>query len=91
MKIDIRKEHYNRLLKRKEIMFSIDHIEEATPSMAAVQQLLAKQLGAGVDKTEIKEIQTLSGSPESECTAFLWEEKTVKDMSIKEEKKEGNE
>ncbi len=90
MKIDIRKEHYNRLLKRKEISAYIDHIEESTPSMASVQQLLAKQMGASVDKMEIKEIQTSRGSAESICNAFLWEDKMIKDLS-KEEKKEGNE
>ena len=84
MKLEVRKESYNRLLKRKEVDVFIDHTAESTPSMAAVQELLAREIGAESEKTEIKEIFTARGSPWSNCLAFVWDEKVI----VKEEKSE---
>ena len=88
MKLDVTSDNYNRLLKRREIDLSIDHIEESTPSMAQMQQLVASQMGAATTNTEIKEVMTQKGAAFSTCRAFVWDEKSVKDLSAKEEKKE---
>jgi ribosomal protein S24E len=77
MKLEVRNENYNRLLKRKEVDIFIDHTAESTPSMAVVQELLARQIGSEADKTEIKEIFTARGSPWSNCLAFVWDEKVI--------------
>ncbi len=91
MKLEVRNETYNRFMKRKEIDIVIEHPEESTPSMAQVQHLIAKHLNTSIEKTEIKTIYTSKGSPYSLCTAFVWDNKTVKDHAKKEEKKEGAE
>ncbi len=91
MKIEVKEEKQNRFLKRKELEVIIEHPEEATPSMVSVQQLLAKQLGSAADKTEIKEVHTAPGSTKSKCLVFVWDEKTVKDLSKKEVKEEASE
>ena len=88
MKVDVKDEKYNKFLKRKELDLIIEHPEEATPSMAAIQQLLAKQINTEVEKTEIVEVHTAPGSTESKCLVYVWDEKTVKDLSKKEEVKE---
>jgi ribosomal protein S24E len=76
-------------LKRKEIDAVIEHPEEATPSMAQVQHLIAKHLNTSAERTEIKTIHTSKGTPYSLCTAFIWDSKTVKDHA-KKETKEGS-
>lgn len=86
MKLEIKSEDYNRFMKRKELNVVIEHPEEATPSMSQVQHLIAKHLDTKVDKTEIITIQTSKGTPYSVCTAFVWDHKTVKDHSKKEDK-----
>lgn len=86
MKIEIKNEKYNRFLKRKELGLDIDHPEETTPSAAAIQQLVAKQFNSDVDKTEVREIFSALGSPTSKSVVFVWDEKTVKDLSKKEGK-----
>ena len=91
MKIEVKGENYNRLMKRRELDVFIDHIEESTPAMAAVQQLLAKQIGVAAVNTEIKKVMTSKGLSVSACRAFVWDEKTVADLSapvVKEEKSE---
>ncbi|KHO47791.1 MAG: seg [archaeon GW2011_AR5] len=85
MKVDIKSENYNKFLKRKELEVTIEHPEEATPSTAALQQVVAKQTGAPADKTEIKEIFSALGAATSKGLVFVWDEKTVKDLSKKEE------
>ena len=86
MKVEIKEENYNRFLKRKELDIEIEHPEEATPSTAALQQLVARQASAPVDKTEVKEIFSAIGAATSKGIVFVWDEKTVKDLSKKEEK-----
>lgn len=87
MRLEIKNEKYNRFLKRKELDILIEHPEEATPSTASVQQLLAEQAGSQTEKTEIKEIISDKGAPMSRCLAYVWDEKTVKDLQ--RETKEG--
>ena len=91
MRLEIKNENYNRFLKRKEMNVDIEHPEESTPSMASVQQLIAKQANIEVEKTEIKEIITSLGVPTSKCLVFVWDEKKVKDLSKKDEKTESGE
>lgn len=85
MRLEIKSENYNRFLKRKELDVEIEHPEEATPSTAAIQQTVAKQSNSQVEKTEVKEIFSVLGAPISKGLVFVWDEKTVKDLSKKEE------
>lgn len=88
MRIETKSENYNKFLKRKELYLDIIHPEESTPAMAAVQQYIAKEKNAPAEKTEIKEIISARGSPTSKCIVFIWDDKTVKDLSKKEEPKD---
>jgi len=88
MKTDILQEKYNIFLKRKELLIDIDNTEEPTPSKAALQQLIAKQLNADVGHIEILDIMPKTGMPKAAARIFLWDEKRVEDLSkLKEEKK----
>jgi len=89
--LNIVSEKHNPFLKRKEIMLSIEHSAESTPSKAAVQELLAKQLSADKEKIEIIDIISETGLPRSRLFVYLWEEvpvRKVKKAAEKEEKAE---
>ncbi len=88
MRMEIKNENYNRFLKRKEIEIYLEHPEEATPSIAAVSEIVAKQTSSEPDKIEIKEIMTSRGSSESNGIVFVWDEKIPKKETKTEPKKE---
>lgn len=88
MRMEIKNENYNRFLKRKEIEIYLEHPEEATPSIAAVSEIVAKQTSSEPDKIEIKEIMTSRGSSESNGIVFVWDEKIPKKRD-KDRTKEG--
>jgi len=87
MRLEVKGENYNRLMKRRELDLLIDHTEEPTPATDAVQQLLAKQIDVPADKTDIREIMTSKGLSMSSCRVFIWDEKTIS-KAVKEEKSE---
>lgn len=88
MKLEVKNEKYNRFLKRKELELIIEHPEEATPSNAALQQMISKHADSDAEKIEIKSVISSHGSPTSTCLVFVWDEKTIKNMP-KEKKEEG--
>lgn len=89
MKTEVLSEKSNPFLKRKEIVVEIENPEEATPSKAAVQQLLAKTLSKDAECVEIIDIFQGKGVSKAKARINLWDEKKVKDLSKKEEQKEG--
>ncbi|MEM7819321.1 MAG: hypothetical protein QXD48_00650 [Candidatus Aenigmatarchaeota archaeon] len=88
MKVKIVERKNNPYLKRDELVIEIDHTGECTPSKAALQQWLSKELGKDVEKIDIRNIFSSKGSPISRSHVFLWEENKVNDLSkvVKEEK-----
>lgn len=90
MKTNIANEKENPLMKRKELMVSVDHASEATPSKAAIQQALAKDLSKELEFIEVKDIFSGNGEANSKAKVFIWEEKKAPDYSkvvkVKKEK-----
>jgi small subunit ribosomal protein S24e len=91
MKLSVTNERDNPLLKRKELQIEIDHDASATPSKAAVQQLIAKEFNKAVENVDIRNIFSGSGISSSKANVFLWEEKKVEDLSKAVKKKETKE
>ncbi len=87
MKIDVISEKTNPYMKRKEMNARIEHSKESSPSKAAVQAIVAKQLKVDVERVEIVNIQSEVGMPASQSRIYVWQEKKVKDLSKNEEKK----
>ncbi|QQG39801.1 MAG: hypothetical protein HYS81_00050 [Candidatus Aenigmatarchaeota archaeon] len=79
MAIDLKvvSERANELFNRKELVVSIDHPGEATPSNATVQQLIAKLVGADAELTEVCEVRSLHGAASSRVRALVWREKKI--------------
>ncbi len=88
MKTEIAKEKYNPFMKRKELVVGIENPEEPTPQKAALQQLLAKEIGKEVEHIEVYDIMPENGMPKATAHVFIWDEKKAKDLSKKEEKPE---
>lgn len=89
MKVSIFSEKDNPYMKRKEVVSLVEHPVAATPSRAALQQVLAREWGAKPEQIDIKGIFTRVGRQASRVRVHVWYEPKVPDLSkqLKEEKK----
>ncbi|MEM7813907.1 MAG: hypothetical protein QW548_03350 [Candidatus Aenigmatarchaeota archaeon] len=89
MKVSIFSEKDNPFMKRKEVVALVEHGSEATPSRAAVQQILAREWGIKPEQVDVKGIFTRVGKQASRVKVHVWSEPKVPDLSKqpKEEKK----
>ena len=88
MKTTIKDQKDNPFLKRKEMLVEIDHSSSPTPSKAALQQLIAKELKETAEKVDVRSIYSGQGLAKANAKIFVWHDKKVKDLSKKEEPKE---
>lgn len=90
MKIKIEQEKENPFLGRKEIKIYIDHTGDKTPTKAALQAFLSKELKAQQDKIQIRKIFSIRGKGSSVALVNVWKDKVVGIEKPKEkpEKKE---
>ena len=97
MKISITNEKQNPFLKRKELNIYIEHEGEATPSGAALEIMIEKELAHPREKIYIQHIFSETGRTASKASVFVWDEKKpekkakrgeAKKEEAKQEKKE---
>jgi ribosomal protein S24E len=88
LKLNIKEEKSNPLLKRIELRLDIDYEGGATPSKAEIQEEIAKLKGAGPEKVEVINIFSDTGNTKGNSFVYLWEEKTVDILKKKEAPKE---
>ncbi|MEM5778421.1 MAG: hypothetical protein QXK49_02225 [Candidatus Aenigmatarchaeota archaeon] len=88
MKVQILTEKENPLLKRKEIILTIDYDGGATPSKAELQKMAAEQLKANIENVEIAKILSEIGIPRGKAWVRIWQEKKVPTYSEAKKAKE---
>jgi len=88
MKIEIKEEKENPFLRRKEFIVEVDHKDETTPSKAALQQYLVKELKKEAEYIDIRNIFSYSGMSKSKAKVFVLEEKKAQNLSKSETKEE---
>ena len=89
MKLAIKNEKNNPYLRRKELEVGIDHTSESTPSKAAIQQLLSKELRKEIEHIDIRDIFSGKGIANAKARVFVWEEPKAQDLSKVVKKKSG--
>jgi len=89
MKIEIVSEKENPFLGRKELIVKVSHEAEPTPTKAALQQIMSKELKVEPTRVEIRGIFSKKGIGQSEAKVKVWKEPKVKDLE--KEKKESDE
>ena len=62
MKMEITEKKENKILKRTEVRFTIDHKGESTPSKGAVIEEIAKKLSAKKDQIVLNNIDSVYGN-----------------------------
>lgn len=63
MEIKITQQKYNPLLKRKEIIFEVDHTKtKGTPARLEIRETLAEMLKSSLDVVYVKRIETKTGT-----------------------------
>ncbi len=88
MDIQIISEKENPLLKRKEILASIDYQGGSTPSKADLQKTLAEHFNANIDNVEISKIISEVGLSKGRVWIKIWQEKKIPIYAeLKKEKK----
>lgn len=74
MKGKVVSEEYNPLLKRKEVMFEIEHEQTAgTPPRFEVRKALAKLLKTDLDVVYVKRVETKTGTMTAVGIANVYE------------------
>ncbi len=86
IEMNILQEYDNKLLKRKDLLLSIDHTGQPTPKKAELEEKIAEKFKVEKDKVEIIYIFSEKGKAASKVKVKIWE-KPIK----KEEKKENAE
>jgi ribosomal protein S24E len=91
MRFKIIEEKENPVLKRKEMIASIDYQQGSTPSKADLQKAISEQLNANIENIEINKILSDVGRPIGMAWIKVWSEKKVpiyktKKAETKEEK-----
>ena len=88
MDIQLISEKENPLLKRREVLASIDYQGSATTSKAELQKLLADQFKVNIDSIEISKILSENGLSKGKAWIKIWHDKKVQIYSeIKKEEK----
>jgi len=88
MDIQVISEKENLLLKRREVLASIDYQGGSTPSKADMQKTLADHFKVNVDNLEISKIISDVGMPKGKAWIKIWQEKKVPIYAeLKKEKK----
>jgi ribosomal protein S24E len=77
VKFNVIEEKENPLLKRKELLLSIDYEGGSTPSKAEMQKILAEQLNANIENLEISKVLSEIGLTRGKAWVKIWEEKKI--------------
>jgi ribosomal protein S24E len=97
MRINVLVEKENPLLKRKEIIVSLEYDGKGCVSKADLQKMASEEFKANIESVEISKILSEVGMPRGKAWIKLWQEKKVpiyseqkkeKAQKPKEEKKE---
>lgn len=92
MQFNVIEEKQNPLLKRKELLVSVDYEGKSTPSKAELQKALSKQFNANMENLEISKVLSETGLSRGKAWVKIWEEKKVPIYSeIKKTKKQPDE
>ena len=75
MKTEIISENDNRLLKRKELMLSINYENSATPSKEQLKSVVAELKGVPAENIEIRNIFSEVGHAMGKAMVFVWDGK----------------
>lgn len=78
MKLEIKDKIVNKLLKRTEVRFEVDHKGEATPTRIALKAALASKIGCAPEVIVVNKFKTVFGKGFSKGVAHQY--KTEKDM-----------
>ena len=77
MRLKIIEEKENPVLKRREIVASLDYEQGSTPSKADLQKALSEQLNVGMENIEVSKILSENGMSIGMAWVKVWAEKKV--------------
>jgi small subunit ribosomal protein S24e len=81
MNMKVIEEKENPLLKRKEVIFSLEYDGKATVSKAELQKMVSEEMKTALDSVEISKILSEVGTPRGKAWVKIWKEKKVPNYS----------
>jgi ribosomal protein S24E len=89
MRMQLISERQNPLLKRNEVMVSLDYDGKSTVSKAELQKMISEDLKAALDSVEITRIISEVGIPRGKAWVKIWKDKKIPNYSQAKKTKEG--
>jgi len=87
MKIDVVEKNENPLLKRTDLILTVDHTGQATPKKDELIKEISEKFSSVPENVEIIYIYTESGLAKSKVKAKIWKEKPPEKKVKKKEEK----
>jgi ribosomal protein S24E len=89
MRMQLISERQNPLLKRNEVLVSLDYDGKSTVSKAELQKTVSEELKAALDSVEITRIISEVGIPRGKAWVKIWKDKKIPNYSEAKKPKEG--
>ncbi len=77
MRMQLLTDNENPVLKRRELVFSLEYDGKSTTSKAEMQQAVSTQLKSSIDSVEITKIISEVGTPRGKAWVKIWKDKKV--------------
>ena len=87
MKFTVLEEKDNPVMKRRELLLSLDYGLGSTASKAELQKAISEQMKAGIDSVEIDKISSDIGRPFGKAWVRIWKDKKIEAYKTKNEQK----
>ena len=77
MKFQVIEEKENPVIKRREIIISLDYEGKSTPSRAELQKILAERFKANIESVEISKVLSEVGLTKGKAWVKIWQDKKI--------------
>lgn len=84
MEINVTRETYNPLLKRKEIELVIQHEEQGTPQRFEIRKRMASKLGSKIENVFVVGLRTSTGLRRTACSLQVYDDPSTASSTIPE-------
>ena len=81
---------YNSALKRRELVFFIDHVLSGTPRLYDVKKIIAQEYNTNEEKIYVLKLETLTGTNRTTVIAEIYDQKERGETLVAEHIKKRN-
>lgn len=90
MKLIKTADRYNSALKRRELVFFVDHVSSGTPRLYDVKKLIAQECNTNEEEVYVLKLETLTGTNRTTVIAEIYDQKERGEALVAEHIKKRN-